>query len=527
VGVTALNVVLFIQAPKGFFPEQDSGQIFAGLSADRSISTQAMGQKLQQVVDIIRADPAVDTVVGFTGGGRAGGGFMFLNLKPLSERKEGGQAVIARLRPKLSQQVSGLRVFLNPTQDLRMGGRSTSSTYQYALKSDSLDDLRVWSRRLADELKLDPRLSDVDSDDAENSIETRVVIDRDSAARLGVRPIDIDNALYDAFGQRAVSTIYGDTNQYKLIMEWAPGFIQGPAALNDVQVPARRSTAAAVSANPAQRDAATAASLSTEANTMVPLSAVARFAEGPTPTSIQHEGGENTTTLSFNLSAGTSLGQARDIVAAAEARIALPTNVHGGFAGTALSFEQTQGQQVMLIAAALAVIYIVLGVLYESLVHPVTVLSTLPAAGVGAVMALLLMRMDVSIMALIGLFLLIGIVKKNAILIIDVALDLERQRGLSAQDAVREACLLRLRPILMTTLAAGLGALPLAVGLGEGAELRQALGVTILGGLVASQLLTLLTTPVVYVLLDGLRRRRGTTTGTPHLKPAATRPESA
>jgi multidrug efflux pump len=506
--VVGMNVYLFVHTPKGFFPRQDTGQINGGLSADQSISTQLMGAKLRQVVDIIRADAAVDTVVGFTGGGRAGGGFLFVNLKPHGERSDGANAVINRLRPQLNR-VTGLRIFLNPVQDLRMGGRSANASYQYTLKSDNLTDLRRWAQRLADELKLDDRLVDVSTDQTDNSVESYVEIDKDSAARFGITSADVDNALYDAFGQRAVSTIYGDVNQYKVIMEWAPAFTRGPTALADVQVPARAASAVAGgSANPGQRDASTASALSSTSNAMVPLSAIARFREGAAPTSVQHQDTEIATTIAFNLADGVSLSDARVFVDEAQARIGMPSNVRGGFAGTALSFQQSQGQQVWLIVAALVVIYIVLGVLYESLIHPLTVLSTLPSAGVGAVLALLALRMEFTIIALIGVFLLIGIVKKNAILIIDFALDAERARGLTPAEAVREACLLRFRPILMTTLAAGFGVLPLAIGFGEGSELRQPLGIAIIGGLIASQVLTLLTTPVVYVLLDKLRKRR-------------------
>ncbi|HSW03855.1 efflux RND transporter permease subunit [Aquabacterium sp.] len=508
VTVVGLNVCLYVMAPKGFFPQQDTGQINGGLAADQSISTKAMGTKLRQVVDIIRADPAVATVVGFTGGSRAGGGFLFVNLKPANERTDKALAVINRLRPQLAQ-VTGLRIFLNPVQDLRAGGRSSNATYQYTLKANNLSDLRNWASKLAEELKQDDRLTDVNTDQTDNSVESYVEIDKASAARFGITAADVDAALYDAFGQRAVSTIYGDVNQYKVIMEWAPGFTRGPTALNDVQVPTRAPDATAGSSvNPGQRDASTAAALSTSANTMVPLSAIARFKESAAPTSVQHQDAEIATTVSFNLADGVSLGDAQQAVAQAQANIGMPTNVRGAFAGTALNFQQSQGQQLWLIIAALVVIYIVLGILYESLIHPITVLSTLPSAGVGAVLALLMLRMEFSIIALIGVFLLIGIVKKNAILIIDFALEAERARGLTATEAVREACLLRLRPILMTTLAAGFGALPLAIGFGEGAELRQPLGVAIIGGLIASQLLTLLTTPVVYVLLDGLRRRK-------------------
>ncbi|MNS71206.1 Multidrug resistance protein MdtC [compost metagenome] len=533
--VVGLNVYLFSAAPKGFFPQQDSGQLNGGLRADQSISSQAMGAKLREVVDIIRKDEAVDTVVGFTGGGRAGGGFMFVNLKPASQRKDSGLAVIARLRPQLAQ-VTGLRVFLGPVQDVRSGGRSSNSTYQYTLKSDSLSDLRTWAVKLADEMKQQPTLTDIDTDQDQNGVETVAKVDRDSARRLGLTSTAIDNALYNAFGQRQVATIYTELNQYHVVMEWAPGYTRSPNALRDVYVPATKTSVVAgqavttqvaattstggttasasaaaatvpVSANAGSRNASTGNVLSNTATALVPLSAVAKFEEQSVATSVSHEDGELATTISFNLAEGANLGDAREAIAKAEANIAMPTNVRGAFAGTALSAQQSQGQQAMLIVAALVVIYIVLGILYESLVHPVTVLSTLPSAGVGAVLALLMFRMEFSIIALIGVFLLIGIVKKNAILIIDFALEAERSRGLSPLEAVREACLLRFRPILMTTLAAALGALPLAIGFGEGAELRRPLGVAIIGGLIASQLLTLLTTPVVYLLLDKLRRR--------------------
>jgi multidrug efflux pump len=504
--VIGLNIYLFIAAPKGFFPQQDTGQMNGGLSADQSISFQALQGKLRQLVDVIRRDPAVETVVGFTGGGRAGGGFVFVNLKPLSQRKERGQAVIARLRPQLAR-ITGVSLFLNPVQDLRMGGRQTTSTYQYTLKSDNIADLRQWASRLADAMKRQPALLDIDTDQQENGVETFVTVDRDSAARLGLNSRDVDNALYDAFGQRQVATVYGELNQYHVVMEVAPRFARSPEALRDVYVPVKGASTSSIVVNPALRDPSGGQALSQTASTMVPLSAFARFADHSTATSINHQDGELSTTVSFNLAEGASLSDAKAAIARAEAEIGMPPKVRGGFQGTARSYEESQGQQPLLIAAALIVIYIVLGVLYESLVHPLTVLSTLPAAGVGAVLALLLFKMEFSLIALIGIFLLIGIVKKNAILIIDFALEAERSRGLSPLEAVREASLLRFRPILMTTLAAALGALPLAIGFGEGAELRQPLGVAIIGGLIASQLLTLLTTPVIYLLLDKLRHR--------------------
>ena len=549
--VIGLNVYLFSAAPKGFFPQQDTGQISGGIRADQSISFQAMQAKMRQLVNIIKRDPAVDTVVGFTGGGRAGGGFMFINLKPASERTEKGQAVIARLRPKLAR-VTGVSLFLNPVQDLRMGGRSSNSTYQYTLKSDSSQDLKEWASKLADAMKRQPALVDVDTDQAENGVEMFVTIDKESAARLGISTRDVDNALYNNFGQRQVANIYDELNQYHVIMGVAQRYAQSPEALKDVYVPARASGGASGSASTAAtasssgttaaatgsgaatggatsattsggmtsngtpapastlsatRDASSGAALSTSASTMVPLSAIASFAESSTPTSVNHQDGELATTVSFNLAEGFNLSDGQAAVRQAEADIAMPANVRGSFEGTARAAQESNKEQPLLILAAIVVIYIVLGILYESLVHPITVLSTLPSAGVGAVLALLLFNMEFSIIALIGVFLLIGIVKKNAILIIDFALEAERARGLDAVEAVREACLLRFRPILMTTLAAALGALPLAIGFGEGSELRQPLGIAIIGGLIASQLLTLLTTPVVYVLMDKLRRR--------------------
>ena len=517
--VVALNVYLFMAIPKGFFPEQDNGQLQGGLRADQSISSSALAEKLQQAVDIVRRDPAVATVVGFSGGGGAGGGFLSAALKPTSERTESTREVINRLRPQLNQ-ITGLRVFLNPVQELRMGGRSTSSTYQFTLKADNQADLKTWVQRLSEQMKQDARLTDVDDDQTENGVETFIDIDRDRAAQLGVTTSAINSALYNAFGQRSVATMYADMNQYSVVMEWAPEFAQSPVVLRDVFVPAGRvstaasgdaaaasSAAVAVSANPALRSASTGQPLSAQESRMVPLSAFATVRERAVPTSVMHDGGELSSTLSFNLADGVSLDEARRAVREAEAAIGMPNNVRGQFSGAAGEAQKQQSEQVILIAAAIVVIYIVLGILYESLIHPVTVLTTLPSAGFGAVFSLMAMKMEFSIMALIGVFLLIGIVKKNGILIIDFALDAQRARGLTAAQAAREAALMRFRPIMMTTLAAALGALPLAIGFGVGAELRQPLGVTIIGGLLASQLLTLLTTPVVYVLLDKLRRR--------------------
>ena len=524
-----LNVYLFTNAPKGFFPQQDSGQMNGGIRADQSISSQAMQKKIYQLVEIIRKDPAVETVVAFTGGGRAGGGFMFVNLKPVRERDVAAQAVIARLRPQLAK-VTGISIFLNPVQDLRMGGRSSNSTYQYTLKSDNAEDLKQWAAKLAEAMKGQPALVDVDTDQAENGVETYVTIDKESASRMGITTRDVTNALYNAFGQRQVANIYDELNQYHVVMGVAQKYAQSPEALKDVYVPARAAggsenvvssstgTAAAAGAAgaatsataslTAARDPSGGQALADNAATMVPLSAIASFAESATATSVSHQDGELATTVSYNLNEGFTLTDGEAAVRQAEADIGMPINVRGSFQGTAAATQASSQEQPLLILAAIVVIYIVLGILYESLIHPITVLSTLPSAGVGAVLALLMFKMEFSIIALIGVFLLIGIVKKNAILIIDFALEAERARGLTAMEAVREACMLRFRPILMTTLAAALGALPLAIGFGEGSELRRPLGIAIIGGLVASQLLTLLTTPVVYVLLDKLRTRK-------------------
>ncbi len=526
--VVGLNGYLFSAIPKGFFPDQDNGQMFGGLRADQSISSTAMADKLQQAVDIIRADPSVGTVVAFAGGASAGGGFLSAALKAPRERAPGEttRAVAARLRPQLAR-ITGLRVFLNPVQELRMGGRSSNATYQYTLKADNAADLKTWALKLSARLRQDERLTDVDDDQSDNGVEAYVEVDRERAARLGVSLAAIDAALYNAFGQRQVATMYSDLNQYSVVMEWGPQYTRSPVALADVQVPANPPRQAPAgpgaaaapgagapagtggsSANPGLRNASTGQPISVSPSAMVPLSAFARFGERAVPTSVYHDGGELSSTLSFNLAEGVAIEEGRQAVLAAVDAIGMPNNVRGAFAGAAAQAQQTQSQQGLLILAAIVVIYLVLGMLYESLVHPVTVLTTLPSAGFGAVLALLALKMEFSLIALIGVFLLIGIVKKNAILIIDFALEAERTRGLDAVAAVRQACLLRFRPILMTTLAAGLGALPLAIGFGQGAGLRQPLGVTIVGGLVASQLLTLLTTPVVYVLLDRLRRRR-------------------
>jgi multidrug efflux pump len=550
--IIGLTVYLYVVVPKGFFPQQQSPLVMAGVRADESVSFQSMQGKLQQVVKIIKADKAVQSVVGFTGGSRAGGAFIMISLKPVEQRHGlTSGAVIQRLQRHL-QPVSGIRLFLNPVQDLRIGGRQGNSSYQYTLMADNVTDLKKWAQKLNDALVDSKVVTNVDSDLAENGVESFVNIDKDAASRLGISPLDVDNALYDAFGQRSAATIYEDINQYSVILGWRPAATTGPQNLPDVRIPADAvaadaaaqaantsasgassavasptgtqtasstgasstgtsagGTTTAVPTNPALRDPSTGSALSTSAHNMVPLPTIAAFSQAPTAAQVNHQGTELAATISFDLQPGKALSDAQTEIEAAEARIGLPNNIHGTFAGTAQAFTQSQNSQPLLILAALVTIYIVLGMLYENLIHPITVLSTLPAAGVGAVLALMLLGMQYDIIALIGLFLLLGIVKKNAILIIDFALEAQRARGLTAEQAAREASLMRFRPILMTTLAAALGALPLAIGFGEGAELRRPLGVAIVGGLIASQLLTLITTPVVYVCLDKLAHRKG------------------
>ncbi len=517
VGLFILNIWFFIIIPKGFLPQQDGGGLNGGIRADQSISFQAMQGKLKQLIDIIDADPAVQNVIGFTGGIRAGGGFLFAILKPAGERSDSASTVVARLRPKLAQ-VTGAALFLNPVQDLMIGGRQGNAQYQYTLQSDNIDDLRRWSSRLAQRLRSVPILTDIDSDQQENGVQSFVTLDRDTAARFGIASLDVDNVLYDAFGQRQVSTIYTNLNQYHVIMEVGPAWNQSPVGLKDVYLPATGSgaltsaAAAGIGAVPTApqlptRDGATGSAIDGAATrSMVPLPAVASINETATATTINHQDTEIATTISFNLAPGHSLSEAGKAIADAAADIGMPSNVRGSFQGTARAFQSSLSTEPLLILAALVAIYLVLGVLYESYVHPLTVLSTLPSASLGALLALMLFKVEFSIIALIGVFLLIGIVKKNAILIIDFALETERTRGLDARAAVREAALLRFRPILMTTLAAALGALPLAIGFGLGADLRRPLGISVVGGLIVSQLLTLVTTPVVYLYLDRLRR---------------------
>jgi multidrug efflux pump len=531
-----LSVYLYVVIPKGFFPQQDTGRLIGSIQADQSISFQLMQQKLAQFVSTIKKDPAVETAVGFTGGGQTNSGFVFVSLLPLSERHISADGVIARLRRAMAV-IPGATLFLQAVQDIRVGGRASNAQYQYTLQGPTLEELNEWSPKIAAALQSEPLLTDVNSDQQNKGLESDLVIDRDAAAQLGITVSQIDNTLYDAFGQRQVSTIYVARNQYHVIMEVAPRFWQNPETLKDVYVStsggsvtgsqatnavAGTVVAPGVSTNSANAQAArnaatnsigltgngaasTGAAVSTSQETMIPLSAVARFKQGSTPLAVNHQGLLVANTISFNLAPNASLSDAVRAVDTTMNRIGVPATIRGTFQGTAKAFQDSLSNEPFLILAALVTIYIVLGVLYESYMHPLTILSTLPSAGVGALLALMAFHTEFSIMALIGVILLIGIVKKNAIMMIDFALEAERGRGLNSFDAIYEACLLRFRPIMMTTMAALLGAVPLAIGMGDGGELRQPLGIAIVGGLILSQVLTLYTTPVIYLVLDRLR----------------------
>lgn len=477
-GTIALNVYLYKIVPKGFFPTQDTGVMFGNIQADQSISFQAMSIKLKRIVAIIKSDPAIQNVVAFTGGGGTNAGFIFISLVPYNERID-ATAVIARIRHKL-RDISGAQVFMAPVQDIRAGGRPSPALYQYTLQSGDLKELRDWEPRVLAAFNRIPILTEVNTDQQSKGLQIQLVIDRDAAARYGISVNTIDQTLNDAFGQRLISTIYAPLNQYRVVMEADAKYQQRTESLNDIYL---------ISAD----------------GKRVPLAALAHYELGTTPLQVNHQGLFAASTISFNLAKGASLGEAQRAIAVEMARIGLPGTVQSGFQGTAKLFQDTLSNQPLFIMTALLVIYIVLGMLYESTIHPLTILSTLPSAGIGAVMALMLFHTDFSIIALIGVFLLIGIVKKNAILMVDFALQMERETGASPREAIHEACLLRLRPILMTTLAALFTALPLAMISGNGAELRQPLGISIAGGLIVSQLITLYTTPVIYLQLDKFR----------------------
>ncbi len=541
----ALNVYLFIIVPKGFFPQQDTGRLIGGIQADQSISFQAMRGKLSQYLAIIREDPAVGDVVAFTGGGQTNEGRVFVALKPLSERRESADQIIARLRGKLAH-VPGASLFLQSIQDIRMGGRASNAQYQYTLQADNLDDLRYWTTRLTTALQHEPGLADVNSDLQEKGLETFLTFDRATVARLGLDLRQVDNTLYDAFGQRQVSVIFNPLNQYHVIMEVAPQYLQNPETLREIYVSPSGGTASGTQASGpvagtvsingagaprgnAARLAASVASdaarnqsinqiaaighsgasagtaISSTAENMVPLMAFSRFAPGHTALAVNHQGHFAANTISFNLPAGKTLSDADAVIKRVTARIDMPETIHGGFQGTARAFADSLATEPILILTALIAVYIVLGILYESYIHPITILSTLPSAGVGAVLALMLFDTEFSIIALIGVILLIGIVKKNAIMMIDFALELERDWKLDTREAIYRACLMRFRPIMMTTMAALLGALPLALSHGDSGELRRPLGIAIVGGLIVSQMLTLFTTPVLYLYLDRFR----------------------
>ncbi len=515
VGVFALNIYMFTIIPKGFFPQQDTGVMMGSVIGDQALSFQAMRVKMQDFVAILQKDPAVATVTGFTGGNATNSGFVFMALKPLAERDASSDQIIARLRKPLSQ-IPGAALYLQSVQDIRMGGRPGAAQYQYTLQSDQLDELRLWTPRLVEALQKEKTLSDVNSDLQDSGQQTDLQIDRDTAARLGLTMVQIDNALYDAFGQRQVSVIYNPLNQYHVVMEVAPAFAQTPSALEGLYVNGNGSTSqlstvtqrnasANALATAGHSSAATGFAVSTTPETLVPLATFATLSASPTPLAVSHQGHFAAATLSFNLPPGGSLGTATDLIQKSMRELGVPTSIHGSFQGTAQMFQQSLTNEPLLILAALLAVYIVLGILYESLIHPLTILSTLPSAGVGAVLALLVCHQDFSVMSLIGVLLLIGIVKKNAILMIDFALEAQREENLSPQDAITRACLLRFRPIMMTTFAALFGALPLAIGFGEGAELRRPLGIAIVGGLLVSQILTLFTTPVLYLYLERFR----------------------
>ncbi|HEY5217002.1 MAG TPA: efflux RND transporter permease subunit, partial [Pseudolabrys sp.] len=488
VATIALTVGLYIKTPKGYFPQDDTGLIFGGTQASTDISYDAMLQLQQKAIDIVLAEPAVaglGSSVGASGfNASVNRGRLFISLKPLAERNgEPTARVVARLRAKLSN-IPGIRVFMVPAQDLRVGGRQSDSQYQFTLWSPDIDQLQLWMPRVLDRVKTVPGVIDVTTDREQGGLQANVVIDRKAAARLGVRIQDIDNALNDAFSQRQISTIYTARNQYRVILEVDQKYQRDPSDLSQVYVPGN-------------------------GNAQVPLSTVARVERGIAPLVVNHQGQFPSVTITYNIAPGTTIQEATAALAQAVAEMHIPDVIHADFSGDVQAFKQTVSAQPLLLLAALIAVYIVLGVLYESLAHPLTIISTLPSAGLGALLALQVSGTELTVIAFIGIILLIGIVKKNGIMMVDFALEGERKRGLSPQRAIHEACLERFRPILMTTLAAMLGALPLVIASGPGSELRRPLGITIIGGLFVSQMLTLYTTPVIYLLLDRLHRKLG------------------
>jgi multidrug efflux pump len=539
----ALNVVLFAIVPKGLFPQQDGGLMMGGITADQSISFQAMEKKLAQAQAIVQADPAVATVAGFTGGRGTNQAQVFVTLKPLEQRSASAFEVMARLRPKLAA-IPGAQLMMFPMQDLFIGGRMSFSQFQYTLQADDVVALRSWADKLTAALKQNPALADVSSDQQMGGLETKVVIDRATAARYGLTPDIIDATLYDAFGEREVSTIYESQNQYHVVMELAPRYLETPDTLKLIYVSTSgesasgtsstnavsgtvtnttsgsSSTAASTSTSTSATNqstnsiaissgssASSGAAVSTSADTMIPLSTFAQLIDANTPVQVNHQGQAAATTISFNLAPGRTLQDAVAAIAKSTSDIDMPTSIHGSFSGTAGASQSVASSMPLLIGAALLAVYVVLGILYESYVHPITILSTLPSAGIGAVLALLIADTEFTVIALIGVFLLIGIVKKNAIMMVDFALNAERTEGRSSSEAIHEACLKRFRPILMTTCAALFGAVPLVLDHGMGSEFRRPLGIAIIGGLIVSQVLTLYTTPVVYLYLDRFRHR--------------------